>query len=100
MTLTEQTDAAEVWVLADLIAKAHPFWSDKARGLHACIAKDILTSDWLAADRAAAEARGAERALREAAEAAALTYSADDTVRLSSVLAWLRARAAAARGGA
>ena len=41
-------------------------------------------------------ARGAQAALLKAAEVAALTYSADDTVRLSSVIAWLRARAAAA----
>lgn len=44
-------------------------------------------------------ARGAQAALLKAAEVAALTYSADDTVRLSSVIAWLRARAAAAAAG-
>jgi len=65
LTRAEQTDAAEVEALAALVAKAHPFWSSEVRGLHVCIAKDILASDWLAADRAAQRRLGAEAVVAE-----------------------------------
>jgi hypothetical protein len=59
--MTEQTDAAEVEALADLIVRDtdEPMWSAIV------IARHILTSDLLAAREAAARAE----ALREAADA-------------------------------
>jgi hypothetical protein len=121
--MTEQTEGAEVEALSEVIHRAYgcgpeitpngpgdicpPDWEDAAA------ARAVLASDWLAAREAAAEARGAERALREAADR--WTQGAWSDVMLPKptppavpVIAysnrvgdWLRARAAArgAEGG-
>lgn len=113
--MTEQTDAAEVVELLRIVREAYIY----AIPTHSVVGvpERILASDWLAAREAAAEARGAERALREAAEEIEAERDAMREMARKIGLPWsdlnraksagygeaagiVRARAAAARGGA
>lgn len=73
--MTEQTEAAEVEVLRALLAEHDDAWHPTPHSVGAHTARDSLLAK-LVAREAAAEARGAERALREAAERIAATIEA------------------------
>jgi hypothetical protein len=98
--MTEQTEGAEG--LRRVLVDQHIECGRVFVGV--ALARAVLTSDWLAAREAAAEARGAERALREAADEGPLHFAAThrnrDARGWNVVEAdWLRARAAAAAAG-